>query len=694
MKAKNYIPRLLCAGFGLVFILAIADKLDRTFPPRLLPLTGLSKEVVDRDGKLLRAFATKQGRWRLAVRLDHVDPEFVNMLIAYEDRRFWSHRGIDPLAFARAAVQFLANQRIVSGGSTITMQLARLLEPRKSRSISEKFSQILRALQIERRLSKREILELYLSLAPYGGNLEGVRAASLSYFGHEPRRLSSAEAALLVALPQLPELRRPDRNQAGATKARNRVLARMVHAGVIGPGEVARAQSNPVASVRRQMPALAAHLTQAALNANQLATRHQLTLSHRVQVALETSAREAAKRLGPKVSAAIILADIHTGEILGQTGSSDFFDNVRSGWIDMTNVARSPGSTLKPLIFGLALEEGLVAPETIIEDRPANFAGYRPRNFDATYQGDVSVRHALQTSLNVPAVRLLEAVGPARLISRMRRAGAPPVLPNDGVVGLAIGLGGAGVTLRGLVQLYSAIANGGRAVTLRTKATDGTAENISTKIVLSSIAAWHVSDMLAGVAPPKGATHRKIAYKTGTSYGYRDAWSVGYDGRYVVGVWAGRADNSAVPGLTGRSAAAPILFEAFARSGLSSAPMASAPPGAVRLTPSELPVALRRFSSPHGQLVATTPRDSVPQIVYPPQDARIELGLSDLTTTSPLVLKLQGGRAPFRWLANGTPLPGPSRRRQAMWNPDGGGYSTLTVIDATGRAASVRVFLE
>ncbi len=689
MKKQNFITRVLVAGFGLALIVAVADGLDRKYPPPLSPEFEVSSEVSDRNGALLRAFATSEGRWRLAVRLQNVDPGFLRMLIAYEDRRFWSHRGVDPLAMTRAGIQLITNQRIVSGGSTITMQLARLLEPRKTRSLSAKITQIFRAMQIERRLTKKEILERYLTLAPYGGNLEGLRAATLSYFGREPVRLSSAEAALLVALPQLPERRRPDRNPKGAEKARDRVLARMVQAQVIGAGEVERAKANSTPQTRRQMPAYAAHLTQLARTEN----RQQLTLDRNVQAALEKSARDAVSRLGPKVSVAMVLADIQTGEILGQTGSADFFDSSRSGWIDMTRFPRSPGSALKPLIYGLAFEEGLAAPQTVIEDRPANFAGYRPRNFDMTYQGDVSVRHALQMSLNVPAIRLLESVGSARLISRMRRAGATPQLPRGGTPGLAIGLGGAGVTLMGLVHLYGAIANGGRAVTLQDGLQRSPPNNVGST-VLGEIAAWHVSDILAGVPPPDGAARRAIAYKTGTSYGYRDAWSVGYDGRYVLGVWAGRADGASVPGLTGRSAAAPILFEAFARSGINPVPLPQAPAGALRLASAELPFSLRRFSSSDNQLVNANSTEPSPKIVYPPQDAHIDLGLSDTVNAAPLVLKLQGGRAPFRWLANGAPLPGPSRRRQAMWTPDGSGYSTLTVIDASGRTASVKVFLQ
>nr|WP_206078691.1 penicillin-binding protein 1C [Mesorhizobium camelthorni] len=666
-------------------------QLDRAFPPPLPEKLVVSTEVVDRDGALLRAFATPDGRWRLAANLDQVDPQFVEMLIAYEDKRFHEHSGVDPLALLRAAGQFAGNGRIVSGGSTLSMQLARLIEPRAGRSIASKLRQIARAVQIERRLTKREILERYLTLAPYGGNLEGVRAASLAYFGKEPKRLTVSEAALLVALPQLPEKRRPDRHPKAAHAARDRVLSRMVAAGLLGDREAARAALEEPPRRRLALPALAAHAADAALRAAPEKTRHQLTVKKSVQQGLEAVARDAAAKLGPRISVAMVLADARTGEILGEVGSADYFDASRSGWIDMTNTRRSPGSTLKPFIYGLAFEQGLVAQETLIEDRPADFAGYRPKNFDMSYQGDVSVRQALQLSLNVPAVRLLDAVGPARLVARFRRAGVTPELPPGETPGLAIGLGGVGVSLRDLVQLYTGLANGGRAKHLRNGT--GAGEPPSAEgVILEAQAAWQVTDILAGVRPPEGAAPRGIAYKTGTSYGYRDAWSIGHDGRHILGVWVGRPDSGSVPGLSGYVSAAPVLFEGFAKSGLAAVPLPRAPAGVFHAKREDLPVTLERFG-PGGDGAVAAISEPAPQIVFPPDGARVELGAATAEAT-PLVLKLQGGRAPFRWLANGKPLTETVRRRTATWQPDGTGYSTLTVIDAAGRAASVRVFVE
>lgn len=688
--------RLTAAAAAGAAALAVAGTalwtLDRIFPPPLPQELTVSAEVLDRDGQLLRAFATPDGYWRLATGLDQVDRNFVDMLITYEDKRFWNHEGIDLLALGRAALQFVGNGRIVSGGSTLSMQLARLMEPRDSRSIASKIKQVLRAVQIERRLSKREILERYLTLAPYGGNLEGVRAASLAYYGKEPKRLSVSEAALLVALPQLPERRRPDRNPATAHAARDRVLTRMVSAGRLSEREAARAALEDVPAERRPLPALAAHAAYAMLGRIDPAAPRQLTIRKSVQQGLEAVAREAAKKLGPKLSVAMVMADSRTGEILGEVGSADFLDSSRAGWIDMTRIVRSPGSTLKPFIYGLAFEQGLLAQETLIEDSPADFNGYRPKNFDMGYQGDVSVRQALQLSLNVPAIRILDAVGPARLTARFRQAGVSPVLPPNEAPGLAIGLGGVGVTLRDLVQLYTGLANGGKVHALR-DGTESRAIDSSAVTILNEQANWQIVDILAGVRAPEGSLQRGIAYKTGTSYGYRDAWSVGFDGRHVLGVWVGRADASAVPGLSGYVSAAPILFEGFARSGLPAVALPSQPAGVLRPRRDELPLTLARFGATTASANASAPTEPAPRIVFPPDGARIDLGTATDDAT-PLVLKLQDGRAPFRWLANGKPLAGMDRRRTATWQPDGTGYSTLTVIDAAGRAASVKVFVE
>lgn len=694
------LPKLAIIGslsmvVGVFSIVVSYLLFDHYNPPPMPSNVKYSTEVVDADGNLLRAFTTSEGRWRLKTNASDVDSEYIKLLISYEDQRFWSHSGIDPRAMIRAALQLITNQRIVSGGSTLTMQLARLLEPRKRRTFGSKIFQMARAVQLEMRLSKQEILEHYLMMAPYGGNLEGVRAASLAYFGKEPKGLTLAQSALLVALPQSPERRRPDRFPDVAKNARNTVLTRAAKTGAIAIGEVERASRSTVVRNRNPLPRLAAHMARGLIIKDPLSQKHQVTLKQKLQKTLESVAKNAARRFNKNVSVALILADAKTGDILAEVGSSDYLNADQAGWIDMTRALRSPGSTLKPFIYGLAFEEGLIKPETLINDAPVNFAGYRPQNFDMQYQGEVSIKRALQLSLNVPAILVLEAIGPARLMAKFGHAGINAKLPPSAQPGLSIGLGGIGISLRDLTQLYTALANGGKVSQLHSNLR----ENSSVpKQLLRPVAAWHTTDILSGTPPPRGSIESGIAYKTGTSYGYRDAWSFGYDGRHVLGVWVGRADNGPVPGLTGRTAAAPILFEAFTKTGLTRTPFKQAPAGALRLENAQLPITLQRFGKNFRNEMQIAGIGIIPElppkIVYPPTKAHVELERTASGEISPLVMKLQDGRPPYIWLANGKILPNRSHKRIATWHPDGSGFSTLTVIDAGGRAASIEVFIE
>ena len=644
--------------------------------------------VVDRDGRLLRPYATPEGRWRLPATVDSVDQRLIDMLLAYEDRRFREHRGVDPLAMARAAYQLITNGRIVSGGSTLTMQVARLLEPRAERSVFAKLRQMVRAVELERVLTKDQVLALYLSLAPYGGNLEGIRAASLAYFGREPRRLSLAEAALLVALPQSPELRRPDRSAKLARQARDRVLDRVAAAGLLPADEGALAKLEPVPAGRKPMPALAPHAADQAIAAAPLRKVHRLTLDARLQKNLEELARERARALGPDMSVAIIAIDHSTGEVLARVASSDYFDVRRAGQVDLTQAPRSPGSALKPFIYGIAFEDGLVHPETLIEDRPVRYGAYAPENFDLTFQGTVSVRRALQMSLNVPAVALLDKVGANRLSARLAQAGAPLTLPKGEAPGLAMALGGVGIKLADLTMLYAGLARGGTVLPL-TERMDELRNGTPTRLV-DPVAAWYVGHVLTGTPPPENAVGGRIAYKTGTSYGYRDAWSIGFDGKRTIGVWVGRPDGAPVAGLIGRLAAAPILFDAFARTGETPTRLAPAPKGVLYATNARLPPPLQRFR-PNG-----LPGDSATpalRILYPPNGARIELA-SVAGKLDPVTLKIAGGVEPLTVLVNGVPVPAPGGKRTLMFSPDGPGFMRVTVMDASGAADSVMVRLQ
>jgi penicillin-binding protein 1C len=635
--------------------------------------------VVDREGRLLRPYATPEGRWRLPARADGVDPRYLDLLFAYEDKRFRDHAGVDPLALLRAARQFVTQRRIVSGGSTLAMQVARLLEPRGERSLAAKLRQIVRAVEIERQLGKDGVLALYLSLAPYGGNLEGVRAAALAYFGKEPRRLTLGEAALLVALPQSPETRRPDRFAEAARRARDRVLDRAVAAGVLAAAEAAHAKAEPVPAGRKPMPMLAPHAADAAVAQAPTQRLHRLTLDAGWQARLEDLARERARSLGAEISVAILAVDHASGEVLARVGSADYFDEHRAGQVDMTHAVRSPGSTLKPFIYGFGFEDGFIHPETLIEDRPVRYGAYGPENFDLTFQGTVSVRRALQLSLNVPAVMVLDKVGPARFAARLGQAGSPLILPKSEAPGLAMGLGGVGVRLSDLVRLYAGLARLGTTVPLTERETT----TPQPQRLMELVAAWYVAQTLLGTPPPENAVGGRIAYKTGTSYGYRDAWAVGFDGKRTVGVWVGRADGAPVPGLVGRTAAAPILFDAFARLGKPLAPLPHAPRGALFATSAKLPLPLQRFR-PAG--LPSEGAEPPLRIVFPPNGARLELA-----GEGGVPLKIAGGRQPLTVLVNGMPLAAATEKRAVFFAPTGPGFVRFTVMDAKGTADSVLV---
>jgi penicillin-binding protein 1C len=663
-----------------------------------------STRVVDREGRLLRAYAAGEGRWRLPVKVADVDPRFFDMLFAYEDKRFRAHHGVDPLALGRAAFQLVSSGRIRSGGSTLTMQVARLLEPRSGRTFAAKLRQIVRAIEIERALTKDEVLALYLDLAPYGGNIEGIRAASLAYFGKEPRRLSLAEAALLVALPQSPELRRPDRSAEAARSARNRVLDRFAASSRVPADEIALAEAEPVPSGRRAMPMLAPHAADRAVADAAPGSEVRLTIDADVQKSLEALVRERVRTLaltlGPDVSLAMLVVDNGTGQVDAHVGSPNYFDERRAGQVDMTEALRSPGSTLKPFIYGLGFEDGLIHPETLIEDRPVRYGAYTPQNFDFTFQGTVTIRKALQFSLNVPALAVLDQVGPSRLAARLTQAGAALVLPQGEAPGLAMGLGGVGIRLSDLVMLYAGIARLGTVLPLSERDTSASPSPAPSykgegKTLMAPVAAWYVSNVLIGTPPPENGAPGRIAFKTGTSYGYRDAWSIGFDGKHTIGVWVGRPDGAPVPGLIGRAAAAPILFEAFARLLTPLAALAHAPTGVLVTTSAKLPPPLKRFA-PGDLAGATQPRL---HILFPPDGARLELATTD-GMPNPVPLKITGASAPLTVLVNGMPVLDASsgqssgQSRGNFFRPQGPGFARVTVIDAAGATDSVVVRLD
>nr|WP_318256897.1 peptidoglycan glycosyltransferase PbpC [Enterobacter kobei] len=541
---------------ALLIVLGMVWLADRIWP---LPLTEVhpARVVVSEDGTPLWRFADADGIWRYPVTIEEVSPRYLDALIHYEDRWFWQHPGVNPLSVLRAAWQDLSSGRVVSGGSTLTMQVARLLDPH-SRTFTGKVRQLWRALQLEWHLSKRDILTLYLNRAPFGGTLQGVGAASWAYLGKPPSQLSYAEAALLAVLPQAPSRLRPDRWPERAQAARDKVLARMAQQGVWSARQVQESREEPVWLSPRQMPQLAplfARLVAGKTRSDKIVT----TLDAGLQRQLEDLALNVKTRLPQRSSLAMIVVDHTDMKVRGWVGSVDINDDSRFSHVGMVTAVRSPGSVLKPFIYGLAMDDGLIHPASLLQDVPRLSGDYRPGNFDSGFHGPVSMSEALVRSLNLPAVQVLEAYGPKRFAGRLRNAGLPLILPAGAEPNLSLILGGAGARLADITATYSAFARQGKAGALRLLPSDPLVE----RPLLSPGSAWIIRRILASQAQPLPDSALSpvvpLAWKTGTSYGYRDAWAIGINARYVIGIWVGRPDGTPVAGQFGFASAVPLL---------------------------------------------------------------------------------------------------------------------------------------
>ncbi len=627
--------------------------LDRLFPPNLTRLHAVGVEVQDRDGRILSVLPAPGGFWRLATKPEDVSPILLDLLIAAEDRRFYQHPGVDPLALGRAAGQWLRRGRVVSGGSTLTMQAARLLEPRP-RGLPAKAIEIFRAFQLEARFSKREILSIWLTLAPQGGNIEGMRAGALAWFGRPAQRLDAAEAALLIALARRPAALSPDRHAEAARAARDDVLRRRA-AALLSPEDQALALAAPLPNTRLPMPGLAPHLARELARQGESPIRSSLDAG--LQRASERLALEALARLPERASVALIIADLRTRETRALVGGAFGAEN-RAGSLDLTRATRSPGSALKPFLYAMAFEQGLVRPDTLLSDLPRRFGAYAPENFDRGFTGRITAAEALRLSLNLPAVALLDGVGPARFAASLRSAGAAPVLPRGVDASLPLALGGAGTTLRDMVGLYALLGDGGRAGALRFTPGQGAGAPVLEARAAAAVAGVLVQDFPGG--GPRG-----VAWKTGTSWGGRDAWAFGFDGRHVAGVWFGRPDGTPIPGLTGRDAALPVLAKLFAL--LPEAPLERA--------------AIRADAAPAA--LGTDPL----RLLFPPPGAVLAEG------AGPVVLRVAGGRRPLTFLVDGAPIARDAARRELGWTPPGPGFYRIAIMDAEGAlvAADVRV---
>lgn len=556
-RPRSRAGRLLRAVLlGLLLLAGLLWLADRIWP---LPMPGddLARVVLAEDGTPLWRFADTDGVWRYPVSPDEVSPLYLQALLTYEDRWFYHHPGVNPLALARAAWLNLRGGRVVSGGSTLSMQVARLLDPH-DRTLAGKLRQLWRTLQLEWHLSKREILQIYLNRAPFGGTLQGVAAASWAYLGKSPRHLTPAEAALLAVLPQAPSRLRPDRHPERAQRARDKVLQRLAEYQVWPARQIREAAEEPLVLAPRQEPALAPLLARR-LNSANSPPLIRTTLDAALQRRLEDLLLGWRARLPERTSAAILVVEAQTMAVRAYLGSIDLTDERRFGHVDMVRSLRSPGSTLKPFLYGMALDDGLIHSESLLQDVPRRYGDYRPGNFSMGFSGPVSASSALALSLNLPAVQLLEAYGPKRFAAQLRMAGMPLALPPLAEPNLSLVLGGAGGRLEDLVGGYAAFARGGNSAQVRLQPQDPLVE----RRLLSPGAAWIVRRILSGQARPDRDPHAELvqrpqlAWKTGTSYGFRDAWSIGVGPRYLIGVWIGRPDGTPVAGQFGLASAAP-----------------------------------------------------------------------------------------------------------------------------------------
>lgn len=548
-----------CCVFFLLFNLVWPLEKNLFFPS-----TGI--QILDVSGKPLRFFLSKDDTWRFETPLDKISPVLRQVTLASEDRWFYSHFGVNPFSVVRAAWSNLRAGRVISGASTISMQLARLINP-APRTFRVKLRESLRALQIEFSLTKKEILERYLNLAPFGRNIVGVGAAAWFYFGKTAERLSLGEAALLVALPRAPAAYDPMRHPERARTVRNRILARVGEYGLFSPEEIQRAMREPLPRAFTPLPMYAPHFCELAarfFHGGQARTSLELDLQLAVRARFRLHLQKMREQ-GIRDGACVVL-DRFTHNIQALIGSYDFFDAER-GQINAALVSRSPGSTLKPFLFAQAFDSGKILPQSVVFDIPMDFSGYSPNNYDGKFRGMISAGSALASSRNVPAVRLLSDIGLDHFHALLRKGGLQSLDEKPDQYGLSFVLGACEVNLLELTNLYGVLANSGD---YRPWGLAAEAEPARPVSLLSPAAVWLTNQILTLVERPDlgqaWALTRdipRVAWKTGTSFGHRDAWAIGFSGRHIIGVWVGNLTGEAVQGISGAQNAGPLLFDLF-----------------------------------------------------------------------------------------------------------------------------------
>ncbi|TYZ06273.1 penicillin-binding protein 1C [Hymenobacter lutimineralis] len=554
----------LLTSFGLLLLLLLG--LDWAFP--LPPAPQYSPLVLAADGAVLHAYLNPTQKWRMKTELREITPVLRKAIIEKEDRWFRWHFGVNPVALVQAAGRNLFGKGRTTGASTITMQVARLLEP-KERTFPNKLLEMLRATQLEAHYSKDEILQLYLNLVPYGGNVEGVKSAALLYFQHPPDYLSLAQTVTLAIIPNRPRGLVLGKNNAAVLQERNRWLRRFGSAGLFPKDDVADALLEPLDVQRHAAPVLAPHLSRRLVRQFPRQAIIRSSLQRSKQSKAEDLTRNYVRRLHELgiTQAAVLVVNNRTRQVEAYVGSADFRDFASQGQNDGVEAVRSPGSTLKPFLYALAMDRGLVTPKLLLPDVPTNFQGYRPENFDKHCSGEVTLERALAFSLNIPAVRVLNQLGVPTFTDKLRQAGFQSVTRNRARLGLSSILGGCGANLEELTNLYVTLAAAGKYAPLSLVSAPVSKQKTA---LFSEASAFLTTDILAQLTRPDlplGAASSmrlpKIAWKTGTSYGRRDAWSIGYNRQYTIGVWVGNFSGQGSPALTGADVATPLLFDLF-----------------------------------------------------------------------------------------------------------------------------------
>ena len=674
MKVKRWLIKILTA----FILLVTATFLGLLFlhlinPISLKKLNECSKVVYDKDKTPLYITTNSKDIWQIKTNLKKLDPLFIKMLINYEDKNFYNHFGVDFSALARASLQYIKNKKVISGASTITMQLAKLLEP-KPRTISSKIKEIFRAFELELFLSKDEILKSYLTLAPYGGNIQSITAASLRYFNKLPNSLSADEIAMLIALPQAPNANNPAIHPKRAKKARDKILKRAYKAKIINKTIYKNALLAPIKSKYYKFPRYAPHLSFKLLKKyNQITT----TIDKKLQIELENWAKLKGKNLPKGVGIATLIIDNKSAQILAYLGSYDIFSKKIPGFVDMLSATRSPGSTLKPLIYALGFSKKLIAPLTIIEDKETIFSDYKPNNFNKKFSGEVTVAYALQNSLNIPAVKILQKVGILEFTSLLNSLDFKVKIPKN-KPSLAIALGGLGVNALQLASYYQALANDGEYLTLH-YIKDA---NTTKKRFLPKSACREVNSILQTSPPPKGFIKKgtNIAYKTGTSYGYRDFWTIAYTKNLTVVIWKGRADGKPMLKSSGLKESAPLAFEVFdiLESLYTLEPWGYQPNKYLQPPPK----ILEYFEPKRAKILKKF------TFAYPKDNTRYR---SSNCKDVKVKAKVINGKAPYIWYINNTPLP---QKSNLIYTTLDTGAHTLTAIDSNGKIVTANIWVD